>query len=230
MTSMVVCWAHAIGGCSSRQSGEHTISANVLEGETVYVSGFSWCADREVRLPVQRFRQNILCTKHNSDLSPTDTAGGELFRALGSMRTAAAKRLSSGKKPRFIRALHVNAPLVERWFLKSVINVGIERTKRAWWPPAKWVQLAFGVAQFGPSSGMYLLPSDWVGVDGSMWEIHCELLSHNGVPIGGIVSLDQLRFAICAEDYVAPEGWMRRPVRLVDSERCDRYQKLIFDW
>ena len=226
---MVLCWAETLGQCSSQQSGEHTISANLMEGDVVYVHGFPWCAEREVAIAPQGFRQNILCTKHNSDLSPTDVAGGDLFRALWDFRRVAGRRLRTGKKPKLLRAIHLNGHLIARWMLKTVINGGIAKTKREWWPPDKWVRRAFGAEPFSGTSGMYLLPSDWVRPDPGMWEVHIELLAAEQRPVGGIVGLDGVRFAICAEDYHTPVGWIR--VRcLQDSERLDRYQKIIFDW
>jgi hypothetical protein len=228
---MVVCWAATIGGCGSRQSGEHTISANLMVGDTVYVRGFSWCAEREVALPPERFIQNILCVEHNSALSPTDVAGGELFRALGTIREEATRRLRTGKKPKMLRAIHVSGPLVERWMLKTIINVGIGKLGREWTPPDYWVRAAFGLEPLTGTRGMYLLPADWTGVDMTMWELHVELLADNaGRPVGGIVGLDRLRFALCAEDYDAPLGWKHRLACLQDSIRLERFQKLIFDW
>ena len=229
LAPMVLCWAAALGDCSSRQSGEHTISANLMEGDVVYVRGFPWCADRDVAIPPQGLRQNILCTAHNSALSPTDGAGGDLFRALWSLRKAAGRRLETRKKPKLLRVTHLDGHLVARWMLKTVINGGIARTGRQWWPPGSWVRRAFGLEPFTATSGMYLLPSDWTGTDPSMWEVHIELLAKGQRPIGGIVGLDQIRFAICAEEYDVPEGWIRLRC-LQDSERFDRYQKIIFDW
>jgi hypothetical protein len=78
---MVECWAEALGGCSAVQSGEHLFSAALFQGKTVTVQGFHWCPEpRSVGLT--KLTANILCTTHNSLLSPVDDGAKQTLDTL----------------------------------------------------------------------------------------------------------------------------------------------------
>jgi hypothetical protein len=150
---MVECWAEALGGCSAVQSGEHLFSAALFQGKTVTVQGFHWCPEpRSVGLT--KLTANILCTTHNSLLSPVDDGAKQTLDTL-----AEAIRLSDvrvGLEPRRVwrpARYQVDGQLLERWFMKTLINLFHVVGRGATWlfngqpanePPAEFVEIAFG--------------------------------------------------------------------------------------
>ena len=72
--------------CSQMISREHFISKTVLSilnPESVRISGATWIpTGQSLDLPLTGLQANILCTRHNSALSPLDTTAGKLFRAV----------------------------------------------------------------------------------------------------------------------------------------------------
>jgi hypothetical protein len=226
---MPKCWAAALGGCSSRQSSEHSISRNLLEGDVVYVRGWPWCREEEREVSPNTLTQNILCTAHNSLLSPTDSAGGDLFRAFGAMKREAARRLRTRKPHKLLRVYRVNGVLAERWFLKTVVNTGIGMTRGSWQPTEAWVRRAFGLLPFDAEEGLYLLPGER-NSDVRTYKFGVELLADGTQPIGGLIELDGLSFAVCAERFAAGDDWLLRPKALADRTGATTYQKIIFDW
>src|SRR5688572_3570734 len=98
------CWASVLGGCDGI-SGEHVVSEAALIGSE------RWAAsDIRGRPPgsyhTKTFTANILCIRHNRDLSPLDAEIGKLSHAGNS---------ASG-------LVELNGRLVERWLLKTVTN------------------------------------------------------------------------------------------------------------
>lgn len=109
---MKKCWAHAIGGCDG-MSGEHIFSSAIFK---------AGCSCPIVVEGVQRIRRgeptygaeksNILCRHHNSLLSPLDETVGRL-----------ARFQASANEENFNESLYVEGELLERWLLKTVINI-----------------------------------------------------------------------------------------------------------
>jgi hypothetical protein len=112
------------GDCSSTLSREHFLSEAVLKliGEKhVAVNGVPWLPEGETKaLPISGLVGNILCTRHNSAMSPLDTAAVEFFGAiksiygdLGNYKTLSRKHqwwLLSGEE-------------LELWLLKTAFGL-----------------------------------------------------------------------------------------------------------
>ncbi|WP_257547137.1 hypothetical protein [Sphingopyxis sp. DBS4] len=76
-----------LGSCIGPISGEHLISESVIEvlqGDGGFsISGVPWLDKGEEKiLGAQSLRANCLCTKHNSALSPIDSAARHFFASL----------------------------------------------------------------------------------------------------------------------------------------------------
>jgi hypothetical protein len=81
-----------------------------------------WARDNNPRLPVpsrnslklhkRQFKSNILCRKHNNELSPVDEAGTNAFETLAD--------LASGKR---LRRRKIDGHLFERRLLETLINM-----------------------------------------------------------------------------------------------------------
>jgi hypothetical protein len=163
---MVECWAKALGGCSSAQSGEHLVSASLFQGKMVTVQGFHWCLEPK-SVGLGSLTANILCTTHNSGLSPLDSAAQQTLDSL-----AEAARLSgvrAGLKPRRFWSsarYRVNGPPLERWFLKTTINLFHVVGAGAQWhatgqraddPPAEFIEVVFGQRSIALPLGLYAI-------------------------------------------------------------------------
>jgi hypothetical protein len=79
------CYLRQLNTCSSKISGEHTISATVLKAigkDSVKVSGFPWLNGETRSIGIDSLATNCLCTAHNTALSPLDAEAGRFYRAL----------------------------------------------------------------------------------------------------------------------------------------------------
>ena len=109
------CYASITQDCSKTISSEHWLSADVMrEIDEVQVrfTGAPWQCGEEMTLPIANMGANILCTRHNTALSPLDRTAGNFFRILREFDRALR---SNGQSSLF--AL-LDGHLLERWFLK----------------------------------------------------------------------------------------------------------------
>ncbi|WP_182868865.1 hypothetical protein [Bradyrhizobium diazoefficiens] len=108
--------------CEGSISGEHLISETVIEvlrGEGDFtVSGLAWQeAGEEKRLAPGNLTANCLCRRHNSALSPLDSAAGLFFSGLRECmeeKIAPTPYLFSGHD-------------IERWLLKTLKAMAVSR-------------------------------------------------------------------------------------------------------
>jgi len=164
---MVECWAKVINGCSTRQSGEHLFSRSLFEGEMVTVQGFHWCPEPK-SVGVTSLTANILCTAHNSLLSPLDSAARETLDILGeAQRLHDARRELKPRRFWTLKRFGVKGLPFERWFLKTLINLFHVVGRRGRWlisetsadePPPSLVRMAFGREPVVPPLGLYATP------------------------------------------------------------------------
>jgi len=76
------CYLSEARNCSSKISGEHFVSRAILEslGEEVQVGGIPWQARGTIlKCGIDSLVSNILCTRHNSALSPLDALAARAF-------------------------------------------------------------------------------------------------------------------------------------------------------
>lgn len=161
---MIDCWASTLDECSEKHSKEHLISASLFpDVKAINVSGFPWCKGETKTIGLANLTSKILCTKHNNSLSPLDTAAGTAFKVFNDSTTLTNKRLVI-EPPKFkTRHFHINGFLLERWFLKTLINLCRESefflgfdTKIPGIPTEHHVRICFGKALFHGKSGLYL--------------------------------------------------------------------------
>jgi hypothetical protein len=106
------CWAGCLGDCDT-MSGEHVFS------NALFTHG---CSCPLVIEGVRRIRNggpthnaekaNVLCRRHNSLLSPLDQVAGKV-----------AAFMASANEESFEQPLYIEGELLERWLLKTVVNV-----------------------------------------------------------------------------------------------------------
>lgn len=106
------------GGCSSKMSREHYVSQAVLEAiapnRDITIGGLAWQKPNTLQgIGIGSLQSKVLCTAHNSALSPLDAIAGNLVDAV----TAADK-----DPARLPEEVELDGPSLERWFLKSLIS------------------------------------------------------------------------------------------------------------
>ena len=111
------CYAHGTNNCSQKISGEHIISNNILEqfehNKTVKLSGHPWIESQSFNLLSRNsLVSNILCTDHNSALSPYDSEAGKLFKCIKDFDENFNNENPKQEK------LILNGEFIEKWMLK----------------------------------------------------------------------------------------------------------------
>jgi hypothetical protein len=155
------CWAASLGDCSEKISGEHVISAGLFLSDKIFVQGFSWCRDAPKEIGSASFVKNILCRKHNSDLSPVDEAGIKAFRVF--QECTRLQNVRQQMKPRHwkVSRFRLNGLGLERWFLKTLINIAAQGDdaigphSQPGEPSRDLVKIAFGLTKFESRCGLY---------------------------------------------------------------------------
>ena len=153
------CWAASLGGCSDRKSGEHLVSKSLFVGQKVTVQGFSWCPEPK-QVGIGSLTANILCAKHNSELSPVDDGGAAAFHALREMmRISNVRKNIKGRITNVVHH-HCDGPLLERWLLKTLINISYRGDKpigqgaKVGKPTEDLVPIAYGLEPFPAGAGL----------------------------------------------------------------------------
>jgi len=160
----VTCWAKSGGGCSPDTTREHLVSKGLWLSRTLQVSGYPWCRDTPKQVGLGSLTSRILCRAHNNALSPLDQAAKESFQAFRLATTYLKER--SAIRPRHwkIRRLESNGPLLERWFLKTAINLAAIGNEHVGWAepapddavaPPLFVRAVLGLESLPPPMGMY---------------------------------------------------------------------------
>jgi hypothetical protein len=151
----------ALGSCEGKISGEHLVSKAVLEviadGGSLRVGGMPWLpADEFKEIGLNSLTANCLCQRHNSALSPFDTAAARFFSDLRTCQERA-------EVPHlFISSGHD----LERWLLKSLKaiavsgNLGLNRQKilDEWVPGIDAIGLLDNPSTWPRGAGLYALP------------------------------------------------------------------------
>lgn len=159
---MVNCWAEKLGNCSKKQSREHLISKGIFESDgtqepyMVVPWGLNWCKDNPKTVSLASLTSKILCEYHNNLLSPVDS---EAIRAYNIFRNIWSSNFGSEIKPETKNIVYqINGNLLERWFLKTAINVlysdwGLDK------PPIELIEIAFGIKKFPQNVGLCISTS-----------------------------------------------------------------------
>ncbi len=161
---MVHCWASRLDPCSSQQSREHLITESIWEGDGIEIVGLPWCKDEPKRVGLGSLTAKILCRSHNSRLSPLDQAAKDAFDGLRKGTVLGNDRAKLRPRKWKVRRTEILGLLLERWFLKTAINVAVTHPAGLTWeltgspaeePPDALVQIAYGAASFQEPMGLY---------------------------------------------------------------------------
>lgn len=168
---MKKCWASSIGNCSSKISGEHIISKSVFLNDIIDVMGFDWCKHEPKKIGLASVTKKILCTTHNSKLSILDSEAKYWFDQMREVdRIFAVRKGISAKTPTVVK-YQVNGYLIERWLLKTLINLTAKGTEpigsdseEFGKPSRKLVGIVFGMEKFTGHSGLYFIANVGQGI------------------------------------------------------------------
>ena len=116
------CYMKELGSCAGGISGEHLISKSIIEFPKLdgdfAISGLPWLEEGESKILSSRnLTANSLCSKHNSALSPLDSAALSFFTALR------ACWVNEGMPLHYLVSGHD----LERWLLKSLKVMAVSR-------------------------------------------------------------------------------------------------------
>lgn len=169
---MAECWARCLGGCEGKISGEHIITQSVWKDDRIFVQGLQWCPSYK-EISVRNFTSNILCERHNSRLSDIGVDGGgssafDAFRQAGKVHGQRSANIEAGfRTGRFdICEYDLDGRLLERWFLKTLINMELAGDQElivgpyvahAERPHCDLVEIVYGLRPFSGGSGLYFL-------------------------------------------------------------------------
>ncbi len=230
---MAECWAACLGDCRGGISKEHYISQAVSGTGSIAVRGFPWCRDEVTVVPVASFARNMLCEGHNSALSPIDTAGGNAFAALRRFVDIAWAKTKRGVRLKGMQQYRVDGHALERWLLKTTINIAYGRELFAgarWKPPADWVETAYGRSRFADGAGLSMASTASSIVRPGTSTMGIQFLHRNRSElIGAELQLNNFSFVISVLP-IEGAGLVHRPERLIDKPRLQLHQVLRFDW
>jgi hypothetical protein len=160
---MANCWAEADGNCAGGKSGEHLVSKSLFITKKISVQGFSWCKNEPKIVGLNRVTAGILCQKHNNTLSPLDSEASAAFDILRQHFDNAQPSHKFSPLAELQKVAPViNAKLLERWFLKTLINLTysgkyqIGPNSEVGKPSPRLVNIAYGKAEFEGGEGMYV--------------------------------------------------------------------------
>jgi hypothetical protein len=157
------CWAYELGGCDGKLSREHLVTDGLWTGPQIEVVGFPWCRDKPLMIGRANIVAKILCRKHNSALSDVDSAGIHAFRTLQAAAELQERRRKYFHPPLVQQCFHIEGLPLERWFLKTAINLALVQQGELRWadgssgrtPPKSLVRAAFGEESLGSGLGLY---------------------------------------------------------------------------
>lgn len=163
---MGTCWAKSIDTCKGNLSREHVISRSIFITKDIQVHGLHWCKDEPKIVSIESLTSRILCEKHNNNLSPLDYAAGNAYDVFRQEKKLCDDRAKLPANTRLkIEKFNINAKLLERWFLKTLINIslscgsdyliGTDGTEVGI-PPDDLVQICCGQNPFPGKAGMYV--------------------------------------------------------------------------
>lgn len=223
------CWSDVLGNCKGPQSEEHYVSQSVIGRSEVTVSGFEFLRGQMRTLPAKRVARNMLCKGHNEALSDLDAAAGHFFEIVKTFMHRAATRARGGRKRGGIDVYNVDGALVERWLLKTVINISYRRetAEGRWAPPELWVRCVHGRSSLPVRCGFYLLQGEGLITPPTEGAFGIRVLNDADQNlIGAQFRMQELQFAVAMK----PISGVFRPPIIRDKPSIDVRQVINFDW
>ncbi len=230
---MATCWASSLGDCSEKLSREHYFSKMLLGGKPVRVQGLPWYPIPKV-IPANGLVRKMLCTKHNSELSPVDEAGSEAWVVLQKFSQVQWVRRTEGRKQKQRVDGEIDGLLLERWMLKFLIGIAydhIELGGTHWQPPESWVDICFGRQAFERRCGLYVGPLSpkIKSLDKNRTEVN-RYPKHSEQIEGADFNLNGLQFRLALTPLKKQATYKHRPPFLRDYQNGKLQQLIKLKW
>ena len=151
------CFANADNDCSQDISREHFISETLLRqielNGTAKIAGLKWQAPEEFNIvPIPRLAPKILCSRHNSALSPLDAAIGRFSQTIKDYDLATHPKASAQDDELRLFA----GDDIESWILKCFIGGSFSKNlSRAQLKP-ECLDLLYGRIAWPAGWGLYM--------------------------------------------------------------------------
>lgn len=115
--------------CSEKLSREHYISKNILDQfNQLAASGLPWHLDDQmVKYGANALASKVLCSRHNTALSPLDSAAGHAFRQITDAMNYVTKK-SLARQPKFFL---VSGDALELWGIKTLLGLYSAKVARS---------------------------------------------------------------------------------------------------
>ena len=127
-------------------SREHIISASQWDADSITLSGLPWCKEPKTVGLASLVAKN-LCRDHNTALSPVDNEMRRFKVALKTMM----------ESPKLPVRVELDARLIERWLLKTTINLALQEPKSGLEVTSELARIAFGLATPPAGQGFFLV-------------------------------------------------------------------------
>jgi len=227
-------------------SREHYLSAGILKiignGAGIYVSGYSWCPVGErIKVGIGSLQANILCQKHNTELSALDSNAISLFEYFSNIEDS-----QRGKKEASEIKIEttVNGDLFERWLLKYVIGVMYSKNASAGkseinkrFVDDEIVKILFGLIKWPITQGLYLDDSKKIGLSTKCFNTNLWAHAATGKLVLAMCDFHGLPFTLMLSNTDRPKEELERsdlihnhvyhPTKVIINKMSERYEVKI---
>lgn len=201
------CWAASLGGCCFEATREHLVSKSLFDDVPVSVEGFPWCKGETKQTGIDSLRSHILCKTHNNKLSCVDQAALNTIEAIRTCAVLSDIRVNFTAQDWLpVRITIPNAISLERWFLKTAINLANNGVggRKGYLPTKHLVRIAFGLEPIRHPCGLYAVTT--VGESLRDFDlIQFAPLWKEARLVGGLFTFRDIRFALWLGDGAFPK-------------------------
>jgi len=149
------CWAKILGGCNNLQSKEHIVSRGLLK-DSLSLHNFTMVygigGSKTKKIGISSLASKMLCSYHNSQLSNLDSEAIKTFKGLKDFLEA-PHRYKTGRITNNT-ILKFNGSFLERWFLKTTINILYCPSHNLKNPPKELIEIVFGLRKYPEKVGL----------------------------------------------------------------------------
>src|SRR6266852_1495873 len=92
------CRAPSLNDCDGGISHEHVVFKCLFPNGEITVRGFPWCREKPKSFRIERLTHQIICAKHNNELSNLDAA---VKQSLDTLKKAFISSPATAKRRRF---------------------------------------------------------------------------------------------------------------------------------
>lgn len=169
--------------------------------------------DEQVEIGLSSIVSKILCKRHNELLSPLDEAGAASFSTLREITRLENKREHLKRRMWNVIRYKINGSMLERWFIKTAINIVCAQNQEVTWresktprlePPSAVVEAVFGNRKIPPDMGLFCAANAGQEVVLSSHITFAPLLLDRAV-CAAIFEFSGFRFVISLSDGPMPD-------------------------